>query len=263
MENRRTSFNRSPGGRRQLNQKRGPNTSGDSRDRPPSGGKKRFFKKRSAASDSKMPPPRPGERPKTKKPWEKVTPVRITSELQVTDGRHQGLLLENVAILNSTISSRQVREAMFRLLSRKIRAGRFLDLCAGNGTVGIEALSRGAMLGTFVDRSARMCSCIKRNLEKCGVRDGHHELFAMEAVPFLRRMGRRRRFWDIVYCGRPCNADYDQLLRCFGNGFSIRPGGLLVLEHDASITFPEKLGLLKRWRAIVKDDEALTIYERV
>lgn len=263
MENRRTSYNRSPGGRRQFNQKRGPNSAGDSRDRPPSPGKKRFFKKRSPASDSKMPPPRPGTRPRTKKPWDKVNPVRITSDLQVTEGRHQGLLLENISVLNSTISPRHTREAMFRLLSRKIRAGRFLDLCAGNGTMGIEALSRGAMLGTFVERSARMCSCIKRNLEKCGVRDGHFEIFAMEAVPFLRRMGRRRRFWDIVFCGTPCDADFVDVLRCFGNGFSIRPGGLLILEHLASSTFPEKVGLLKRWRAIVKDDQAMTIYERV
>lgn len=262
MENRRTSFNRSPGGRRQSSQKRGPNTSGDSRDRVAGGGKKRFLKKRSAASESKMPPPRPGSRPKTKKPWDKVKPVRITSELQITDGRHQGLLLENLEMINS-VSPRSTREAMFRLLARKIRAGRFLDLCAGNGTIGIEALSRGAMLGTFVERSARMCTCIKRNLEKCGVRGGHHEIFAIEAVPFLRRMGRRRRFWDIVFCGTPCDADFDQLLRCFGNGFSIRPGGLLILEHPASTTFPEKVGLLTRWRVIVKDSGAMTIFERI
>ena len=210
-----------------------------------------------------MPPPRPGSRPKTKKPWDKVKPVKITSDLQITEGRHQGKLLGNVEKINAAVSSRKIREIMFRLLVRKIRAARVLDLCAGNGTVGIEALSRGAMLGTFVDRSSRMCTCIKRNLESCGVRDGHAEVVQMEAVPFLRRVGRRRRFWDVVFCGIPCKAEFDPLLKCFGNGYSVRPGGLLILEHPAEMTFPEKVGLLSRWRVLGKDDVALTIYERI
>ncbi|HYJ90107.1 MAG TPA: RsmD family RNA methyltransferase [Pyrinomonadaceae bacterium] len=262
MENRRTSFNKSSGGRRQFNQKRGPNASNDSRDRPSSGGKKRFFKKKSSASDSKMPPPRPGSRPKTKKPWENIQRIKITSELQIIDGRHHGKLLENVEKINSAVSSQKIRETIFRLMARKIRAGRFLDLCAGNGTIGIEALSRGAMLGTFVERSARMCSCIKKNLELCEVKEGHFEIFAMEAVPFLRRMGRRRRFWDIVYCGTPCDGEFGAFLKCFGNGYSIRPGGMLILEHPSTMFFPEEAGLLKRWRVVVKDDISLTIYER-
>lgn len=209
-----------------------------------------------------MPPPRAGTRPKTKKPWEKIKRPKITSEYQITDGRHLGKLLENIEKVNPSVSSQKLREGLFRMISRKIRAGRFLDLCAGNGTVGIEALSRGAMLGTFVERSSRMCSCIKKNLEMCGVRDGHYEIFQMEAVPFLRRVGRRRRFWDIVYCGTPCNAEFDMFLKCFGNGYSIRPGGTLVLEHPPSIVFPENIGLLKRWRVITKDDTALSVYER-
>jgi 16S rRNA (guanine966-N2)-methyltransferase len=161
------------------------------------------------------------------------------------------------------MSSRKIREAMFRILARKIRAGRFLDLCSGNGMVGIEALSRGAMLGSFVERSARMRTCIKNNLDLCGVRDGHYEIFAMETLPFLRRVGKRRRFWDVVYYNPPFDSDYDVYLKCFGNGYSIRPGGLLVIEHRSETFFPERIGLLKRWRVVVKDETALSIFERV
>ena len=263
MENRHSSYSRPQGsGRRSSNRNRGPNSSDNSRGSHP-GSKRRFFKKRSSASDSKMPPPRPGSRQKTKKPWDKVKRVKITSELQVTDGRHHGTLLENIPKINDKVSSRKLRETMFKVLARKIRAGRFLDLCAGNGTMGIEALSRGAMLGTFVERSARMRTCIQKNLEKCGVKDGHFEIVAMEAVPFLRRVGRRRRFWDIVYCGSRCDVDYKEYLRCFGNGYSIRPGGLLVIEHSAAMSFPEKIGLLRLWRVISKDDVAVSVYDRI
>src|SRR6478672_4599411 len=176
MENRRSSYSRAQGGRPPSNRNRNSGTSEASRGNHNPGGKRRFFKKRSSASDSKMPPPRPGDRPKPRKPWENVRKQKITSEFQITDGRHQGTLLENIPKINATVSSQKLREILFKVLSRKIRAGRFLDLCAGNGTMGIEALSRGAMLGTFVERSARMRTCIKKNLEKCGVKDGHFEI---------------------------------------------------------------------------------------
>jgi 16S rRNA (guanine966-N2)-methyltransferase len=262
MDNRRSPFNRSGGGRRNADRSRGPNSGGDSRGNQ-AGPKNRFLKKRSESSDAKMPPPRPGTRPKTKKPWENVERPKITSEFQVTDGRHAGLKLENVDTINSAISSRNLREPLFRLIARKVRAGRFLDLCAGNGTIGIEALSRGAGLGTFVERSSRMCGCIRKNLELCGVKGGHSEIFEMEVIPFLRRMGRRRRFWDIVYCGSPCDGDYDSLLKCFGNGYSVRPGGMVIIEHPSTISLPENVGLMRRWRVMPKDDIALTMYERI
>ena len=210
-----------------------------------------------------MPPPRPGERPRTKKPWEKIKRPKITSDLQITDGRYLGNLLENIEKINPAMSVRKTREAIFRILARKVRAGRFLDLCSGNGMVGIEALSRGAMLGTFVERSARMCTCIKKNLDLCGVKDGHYEIFSMEVVPFLRRAGRRRRFWDLVYFNPPSAPNYDEYLKCFGNGYAIRPGGLLVIEHKSELFFPEKIGLLKRWRVMAKDGTALSIFERI
>ena len=209
-----------------------------------------------------MPPPRPGSRPPTRKPWENVKRPRITSDLQVTDGRHCGKLLGNVETINSATTPRKIREAMFRLLSRRVRAGRFLDICAGNGSVGIEALSRGAMLGTFVERSARMASCIQKNLELCGVKNGHSELFTMEAIPFLRRVGKSRRFWDLVYCNPPPDSDYDAYLKCFGNGYGIRPGGLLVIEHRTERPLPESIGLLRRWRVLTKDETTLSVYER-
>jgi 16S rRNA G966 N2-methylase RsmD len=129
--------------------------------------------------------------------------------------------------------------------------------------MGIEALSRGAMLGTFVERSARMRTCIKKNLEKCGVKDGHFEIVGMEAIPFLRRVGRRRRFWDIVYCGSLANTEQDEYLRCFGNGYGIRPGGLLIIEHHSDASLPDRIGLLKLWRVITKDDVAVSVYDRI
>ncbi len=159
-------------------------------------------------------------------------------------------------------TARRIREVMFRILFRRVRAGRFLDLCAGAGTVGIEAISRGAIISTFVERSAKMCSFIKKNLESLAIKEGHGEVVEMEIVPFLKKMGKRRRQWDVVYFDPPYDANYDEVLEYFGRGIAIRPGGTLVIEHHAEMFFPEKFGVMKRWRVLLQGDTALSFYER-
>ncbi len=196
------------------------------------------------------------------KPWERENKPRIVSEMQVTDGKLIGKYLKSTESPNVRPTARRIREVMFRILFRRIRAGRFLDLCAGSGMVGIEAISRGAIISTFVERSAKMCSFIKKNLESCGIKEGHGEIVEMEAVPFLKRMEKRGRQWDVVYFDPPYDSNYDEILVYFGKGAAIRPKGTLVVEHHAEMFFPETFGVMHRWRVLVQGETALSFYER-
>lgn len=222
--------------------------------RKPGGGK--FF--------SKGGPPSRGRFPSkgAPKPWQQENLVKIVSDMQVTDGKLRGKYLESTASPNALPTNRRIREIMFKILFRRVRAGRVLDLCAGAGMIGIEAISRGSMISTFVERSARMCSFIKKNLETLGIKAGHGEVCEMEVIPFLKRAYKRRRFWDVVYFADPQNADSADILECLGRGTAIVPGGTLVIEHDAEHSSPEHLGILKRWRVVVQDDTALSFYQR-
>ncbi len=199
---------------------------------------------------------------KNQKPWERENRPRIVSDMQVTDGKHRGKYLQCTTSSKVRPTARRVREVMFRILFRRVRAGRFLDLCAGAGTVGIEAISRGAIVSTFVERSAKMCSYIKKNLESLEIKEGHGEVFELEVVPFLKKMSKRRRQWDVVYYDPPYDANYDEVLEYFGRGIAVRPGGTLVIEHHAEMFFPEKFGVMKRWRVLLQGDTALSFYER-
>ncbi|MGI8789211.1 MAG: 16S rRNA (guanine(966)-N(2))-methyltransferase RsmD [Pyrinomonadaceae bacterium] len=199
---------------------------------------------------------------KTFKPWEQDRRPRIVSDMQVTDGKHRGKYLQSTASAKVRPTARRIREVMFRILFRRVRAGRFLDLCAGTGTVGIEAISRGALIGTFVERSAQMCGYIKKNLAACGIKEGHGEIFEIEVVPFLKRMSKRRRFWDVVYFDPPYDSNYDEVLAYFSRGAIIRPGGTLVIEHPAEMFFPEKFGVMRRWRVVAQGETQLSFYER-
>jgi 16S rRNA (guanine(966)-N(2))-methyltransferase RsmD len=194
--------------------------------------------------------------------WRKEQKIRIVSDMQITEGKHRGKYLQSTTSPKVRPTARRIREAMFKIIHRRVRAKRFLDLCAGAGTVGIEAISRGAILATFVERSAKMCSFIKKNLEACGIKIGHGEVVEMEVLPFLKRMAKRRRFWDIVYFDPPYDSDYEETLNYFKRGTAVAPGGILIIEHHAEMFFPEKLGVLKRWRVVSQGDSAITFYER-
>ncbi len=199
---------------------------------------------------------------KSTKPWENDNQPRIVSDMQVTEGKHRGKYLVSTVSPKVRPTTRRLREVMFRILYRKIRAKRFLDLCAGSGMVGIEAMSRGALLGTFVERSAKMCSFIKKNMATCEIKEGHGEVFEMEVVPFLKEMKKRKRCWDVVYFDPPYDADYDEVLKYLSRGVALNLGGTLIIEHHAEMFFPEKIGQLNRWRVIVQGESALSFFER-
>ncbi|HEX8249385.1 MAG TPA: 16S rRNA (guanine(966)-N(2))-methyltransferase RsmD [Pyrinomonadaceae bacterium] len=209
-------------------------------------------------------PPRKNFIPRGKpvEPWKQFDKPKVYDEMQVTDGKHRGKFLTSTASPKVRPTARRIREVMFRLIFRRVRAGRFLDLCAGSGAVGIEAISRGALISTFVERSGKMCSFIKKNLEACGIKEGHGEVCELEVVPFLKKMQKRRRFWDVVYFDPPYDTNYDEVLDYLKRGVAIKPGGLLLIEHHAEMFFPEKIGVLKRWRVITQGDTALSFYER-
>ncbi|HKX83089.1 MAG TPA: RsmD family RNA methyltransferase, partial [Pyrinomonadaceae bacterium] len=155
--------------------------------------------------------------------------VKITSDDQVTDGIFRGHHLKNSLSPRTSHTDRKLREALFKIVARRIKGRRFLDLGAGSGTIGIEAISRGTMLSSFVERSPRMCGFVRRNLEELGIKNGHGEVVELEIMPFLKRAAKSRRVWDLVYLGTldiDDNTVFDYLKR----GVPLGKGALLVIE---------------------------------
>ena len=189
----------------------------------------------------------------------------VTNDLQVTDGRHKGVQMTHTLSPKIRMTERRVREILFRTLGRRVRFARFLDLCAGSGAIGIEAISRGALLATFVERSAKMCSFIRANLNACKIcPTGHGEIHQIEIQPFLKKMTRRKRCWDIVFYAPPFDADYNEVLDFFAQGKCLREtGGVFVIEHHAEMFFPAELNKLIRRKVVTEGDTTLTFYERV
>ncbi|HEV8591732.1 MAG TPA: RsmD family RNA methyltransferase, partial [Pyrinomonadaceae bacterium] len=187
--------------------------------------------------------------------------IKITSDSQITDGKFRGHLLKNSVSPRMSHTDRRLREIMFKIVARRLKGRRFLDLGSGCGMIGIEAISRGAMNGTFVERSSKMCSFVRKNLEELAVKAGHGDVVEIEISPFLKRAGKSKRVWDLVYLGTRA-ADDEAVFDFLRRGTSVSKGGLLIIEHKADSEFPEKLGTLDRWRVIANGNASLTLYER-
>lgn len=202
-------------------------------------------------------------RPRLSKSAPPETDIKITSDSQITDGRFRGKTLLNSSSPKATHTNRKLREIVFKVISRRVKGGRILDLGAGSGTIGIEAISRGAMLATFVERSARMCTLLRKNLEAIGIKNGHGEVAETEILLFLRKAASRKRVWDVVYFDLPPCEEHAAILDALSSGCGVKPRGLLIVEHPSANTHPDTIKQLKRWRTIDHGERILSIYERI
>lgn len=162
--------------------------------------------------------------------------------------------------MNVRPTSDRLRETLFNVIAPRIEDVRFLDLCAGSGAVGIEALSRGASHATFVDRSRRSCTLIEANLELCRVPEDQQAIYCSEAHEFLRQTTLPA--WDIVYFDPPYKQDYLKTLEFLGANAKklLTDEGLVIVEHHHKNALPETMGALTRTRVLKQGDSSLSFY---
>jgi 16S rRNA (guanine(966)-N(2))-methyltransferase RsmD len=183
--------------------------------------------------------------------------------MRIISGRYRGRVLKSPPGMQIRPTSDRLRETLFNVLAPRIEDTRFLDLCAGSGAIGIEALSRGAAHVTFVDRSRKMCGLVESNLDLCGVPEDETEVVMSEAGEFLRRASARaERKWDIAFFDPPYAIDYLPVLAAFGTGAILEEEGVLVVEHHHKNELKDAVGEIRRWRILKQGDSALSFFER-
>jgi 16S rRNA (guanine966-N2)-methyltransferase len=182
--------------------------------------------------------------------------------MRVIAGIYRGRNLRSPPSMQVRPTSDRLRETLFNVIAPRIQEARFLDLCAGSGAVGIEALSRGASHVTFVDRSRKLCGLVEANLDLCRVPEEMTEVVMSEAAEFLRRAAARGPTWDIAFFDPPYALDYSPVLSAFGTQSLLAEDGLLVVEHHHKNELPDEVGALRRWRTLKQGDSSLSFYER-
>jgi len=184
--------------------------------------------------------------------------------MRIIAGQYRGRVLKSPPSLGIRPTSDRLRETLFNVIAPHIEGARFLDLCAGSGAVGIEAVSRGAAFVTFVDRSRKMCGLVEANLDLCGVPEDRTEVVMSAAAEFLRRaVTRESEGWDIIFFDPPYAVDYLPALETVGAHAVnlLRAGGILIVEHHHKNNLKETLRHIRRWRILKQGDSALSFYE--
>ena len=178
--------------------------------------------------------------------------------MRVIAGAFKGRNLKSPPSMQVRPTSDRLRETLFNVIAARVSEARFLDLCAGSGAVGIEALSRGAAHATFVDRSRRSCQLIESNLDLCRVPEEQRDIYCSEASEFLRQWDGDA--WDLIFFDPPYKDDYLKTLRILGSSKLLNEDGILIAEHHHKTELPETVGRLTRTRVLKQGDSALSFY---
>lgn len=141
----------------------------------------------------------------------------------------------------------KVKEALFSMIQFDIEGRNVLDLFAGSGQLGLEALSRGAAKATFIDESRKAVDVVIDNAKKTHLFD-KCRISASGAIPFLKSAAGKESY-DIVFLDPPYGSDLlAQVLKQLSDGKVLAPGAIIVCECDTDI--------VSRRSKVKKDDEA-------
>jgi 16S rRNA (guanine966-N2)-methyltransferase len=179
---------------------------------------------------------------------------------RIIAGRGKGRRLATPRGSATRPTAARVKQTLFDILARRLPGCRFLDLCAGGGTVGLEAASRGAALVVLVELDRHAAALIRRNAEAlaapCDV-----DVRAVDCRVALRALAREEARFDLVYLDPPYESPlYEPVLEDLATLDLLAPGALVVAEHFHKRPLPETIGTLVRDRSRRIGDHILAFY---
>jgi 16S rRNA (guanine(966)-N(2))-methyltransferase RsmD len=156
-------------------------------------------------------------------------------------------------------TSAKVRQAIFNILGDRIIDAAFLDLYAGTGAVGIEALSRGAGKVFFVDDNSLRISIIKELIEKFGFKD-RAEVVKDRASNFIKKS---ESVFDIIFVDPPyASGELDMVLPLIDERSILGDNGVVIAEHSSKKKLLSEIGSLKLIKTYKYGDTSLTFYKK-
>ncbi|MDH4162097.1 MAG: 16S rRNA (guanine(966)-N(2))-methyltransferase RsmD [Nitrospirota bacterium] len=178
--------------------------------------------------------------------------------MRVTGGTGRGKRLRVPAGDRVRPTSDKVKQALFNILGDRVTGTAFLDLFAGAGGVGIEALSRGASRVVFVDDDRKSLKVIRLNVEDSGFGD-RAEVIAAKAESFIRKSEER---FAVIFLDPPYSLEIRPLLEQIADSDLLEPDAVVVAEHFKKQSSPAQAGMLTRYREAVYGDTVLAFYKK-
>ncbi|MDP4092677.1 MAG: 16S rRNA (guanine(966)-N(2))-methyltransferase RsmD [Bacillota bacterium] len=181
--------------------------------------------------------------------------------LRVISGSARGHKLKTPKGLSTRPTTDRVKESVFNIISAYIEDADILDLFSGTGSLGIEALSRGAHRGVFVDESRECYGIIKDNLIHTKLND-NAEVFTNDCVSAVKLLGERKMQFNIIFMDPPYSKNLVEVaLNSIEKNDIIKFSGLIVAEHRSTDIVPESAGKLVLVRRKEYGETAVSFYK--
>ncbi len=158
-------------------------------------------------------------------------------------------------------TSSKVKEAIFDILRNEIDGARFLDLYAGTGAVGLEALSCGTSEVFFVEENRQYTANLKQIVDKCGFGE-KTRIITKKVLPVIKWLEANRIIFDIIFLDPPYHTDEIlYALTAVGESHILRENGTVIAEHFTKRQLPEMFGRLQKSKDYTYGDTALSLYK--
>ncbi len=183
--------------------------------------------------------------------------------LRVISGSARGMKLETLEGIGTRPTTDRVRENLFNILAPYMEDSKVLDLYAGTGSLGIEALSRGARFAVFSDRSENCYRIIKKNIQHTGFSD-KSEVFQGEAELILKKLSHQGEKFDIIFLDPPYKREIIPgiLVELERTGV-LEERFIIVAETDIDDELPEQTGGLTVSKRQIYGKTKLTFYKKL
>lgn len=169
--------------------------------------------------------------------------------MRVITGEAKGRKLIAPKGLNTRPITAKIKGALFNVLQPQLERSNFLDLFAGSGSVGIEALSRGAKYVAFVEKDRRAVDVIKKNISVCNF-NKRWNIYRDDVFRRIKRLKENNEQFDIIYLDPPFTVEtiFPKVMTALSDGKLISENGIVVIRSKADKEMPKEIGVLERYK---------------
>jgi len=186
--------------------------------------------------------------------------------MRIIAGAYRSRPLKSLPGMDLRPTSDRLRETLFNVLasSSTLEGSVWLDLFAGTGAVGIEALSRGARQVYFVESEKKHARLLRENLKSLKISDGF-DVYESDVASALRALDASGLMCDFCFLDPPyrMRGAYERTLEFLGESRLVGPSLIVIAEHEKKFELGEKFGALMRYRKIVQGDAGLSFYRAI
>ena len=182
--------------------------------------------------------------------------------MRIVAGDRKSIPLKSASGKNTRPTTDKVKESLFNIIGPYFSGGVVLDLFAGSGGLGLEALSRGAEHAIFIEKDPKSLEALRSNIAKC--RYEHvTEVYKNDATRAIKTVVQRPQPFTFIFVDPPyAQVSYYDLVQELVEADMVTDNGVIVCEHDKSLTLPAAYGEFTCQRVEKYGDSMISIYEK-